>query len=76
MNSMSPKRGATLVVLVSLAFAAAILLASYLMGDSPNRETVVFLLIAVWWVPFTYLSARSVPRCRSRCKELVSTEES
>lgn len=75
MNPTSPKRNGTLIILVSLAFAAAMLLTSFFMADSPHRETVVFLLIAVWWIPFTYLSARSAPRCRSRCKELVSTED-
>lgn len=57
---MSPKRAATYNIGLSLIFAAAILLASYLMVNTQYEEyaqTVTYLLIALWFAPFTWLSA-------------------
>jgi hypothetical protein len=75
MNATSPKRSATLAILVSLMFAAGMLIISYVMADSPNRETAVFLMIALWWIPFSYLSAGNKSCCRTRRKEAARTEE-
>ncbi len=57
---MTPQRAATYNIVISLFFAAAILLASYLMVNTQYEEyaqTVTYLLIALWFVPFTWLSA-------------------
>ncbi|MEZ4726918.1 MAG: permease prefix domain 1-containing protein [Caldilineaceae bacterium] len=57
---MTPKRAALYNILVSLFFAAAIILASYLIADTQyehHAQTVTYLLIALWFVPFTWLSA-------------------
>ena len=71
MNATSPKRFAPLAILVSLVFAAGMLITSYVMADSPNRETVVFLLIGLWWIPFSYFHARNTSCCRTRRKEMA-----
>ena len=47
----------------SLAFAGMILLSSLLLAGSPYRETVTFLLIAIWWVPFSYGIAKVSRQC-------------
>ena len=52
---MSPRKAGFLQIATSLAFAFAMLVASYLMGDSPHSQTVVLLLVAAWWIPFSYL---------------------
>ena len=69
MNATSPKRSATLAILVSLLFAAGMLITSYVMADSPNRETAVFLLIGLWWIPFSYFLAGNRSCCRTRRQE-------
>ncbi|MEZ4863465.1 MAG: permease prefix domain 1-containing protein [Caldilineaceae bacterium] len=68
-NSMTPQRAATYNILVSLFFAAAILLASYLIADTQyerHAQTVTHLLIAIWFVPFLWLSAAGNDKSR-RC---------
>lgn len=57
---MTPKRAALYNILVSLFFATAIILASYLIADTQyenHAQTVTHLLIALWFVPFIWLSA-------------------
>ena len=48
---------ATRQILTALVFASAILLASYLMRDSRHDQTVQYLLIALWFVPFSMLTS-------------------
>ncbi len=45
-------------ILISLFFALAILLTSYLISDKELAKTVVFMLIAAWLVPFFYLNKK------------------
>lgn len=59
---MTPKKASFLIVAVSLFFAAAILLSGYLLADSDQAETVMFMLIALWFVPFIYLSSKTSGR--------------
>ncbi len=61
---MTPKRAAISIILVSLAFAMVMLLSSWLMADSEHRETVTFLLIAVWWIPYSFFCARLGSQCK------------
>lgn len=68
MNPMSPLRAAVLILLISIAFVVIILLCSRMMTDSPKRETGVFLLIAIWWVPYSYFCVRLGTRCKTSCK--------
>ncbi len=41
---------------IALFFAAAIILSTYLMKGSEHSDTVMFVLIALWFVPYLYLS--------------------
>lgn len=58
-DSMGPKKASTLIIVVSIVFAAAIIFSSYMLRDTPYEQysqTVMFLLIALWFVPYTLLS--------------------
>lgn len=56
---MNPKKLAGLIIVISLAFAAAILLADYFVPPEHN-QTVMYLLIALWFVPYSWLTAAAV----------------
>lgn len=53
---MSNKKINILQIGIALFFAAAIILSTYLMKGSEHSDTVMYLLIALWFVPFLYLS--------------------
>ncbi len=58
-SSMNPKKASTLIIVISLLFAAAIILSSYLLADTQYEhlsQTVMYLLIAIWFIPYTLLS--------------------
>lgn len=58
-KNMDPKKAATYQVVVSLAFAAAILISSYLLRGTEHATTVMFILIALWWIPFSIIVSSS-----------------
>jgi len=45
-----------LSTLNGLCFAAAMTLSSLMIDDRDTSQIVVFILIAIWLVPFTYLT--------------------
>jgi hypothetical protein len=49
---------------VSLAFAALMLLSSLLLRDKDQATLALWLLMALWFVPYSILS-RSDPPCRN-----------
>ena len=53
---MKPTNAALLNILVALIFAVAILFADSLLAGSEHSDTVKYLLIALWWIPFSFLS--------------------
>jgi len=56
---MNPKKASFLIIVISLFFAAAIIVSSYLLGDTqyePYSQTVMYLLIALWFIPYSALS--------------------
>ena len=59
---MNPKKAAFLIILISLLFAAAIILSSMYIDDKGSAQTVTFLLIGLWWIPFSYLAAAAGKR--------------
>lgn len=69
-DPMNPRRAAVLNLVVAIVFAAAILMSAFLLPDEEASATVTYLLIAVWLIPFTLLSAsagrRSI-RSEYRC---------
>jgi len=43
-------------ILISVIFALVMLISSYFISDAALSKEVIFILIAVWLVPFFYLS--------------------
>lgn len=43
---------------LALLCAGVMLVTAYSLADSEYSKTVEFLVIAVWWVPFSYLAGR------------------
>ena len=60
---------AALLIVISLLFAGGILVSSALIDDPNTQTTVSNLLIAIWFVPFAYLS---VPKDSDRCDPLIA----
>lgn len=51
------------VLAVSLIAAVAILIASTLLeGDA--AQTATYLIIAIWWIPFSVLAARNATKAK------------
>ena len=64
LGRLGGRRIAALQIALSLLFAGAIVLCSYLLGDSSYQDAVTYSLIAAWWVPFTLLlTATQEKRC-------------
>jgi len=57
---MNPKRAAFFNIVISIIFAVAIILSSHLLKDSEHSQTVLYLLIAMWWIPFSLLTIAGV----------------
>ena len=54
---MTNKKINFLQIGIALFFAAAIILSTYLMKGSEHSDTVMFILIALWFIPYLYLSS-------------------
>ncbi len=52
---MSPKKASLSIAIVSIVFAAAMIISSIFWADKAYLQTVILLLIALWFVPFAYL---------------------
>lgn len=52
---MSKKKISALQIGIALLFAGAILLTSFLMNNTEQSGTATFLLISLWFIPFSYL---------------------
>lgn len=52
---MSPKKATLSIVIVSIVFAAAMIISSVILADKAYLQTVILSLIALWFVPFAYL---------------------
>jgi archaellum biogenesis protein FlaJ (TadC family) len=58
---MNPKQTTVSIIIVSIVFAIAIVMASIIMDDSEHSNTVTLILIAIWFIPFTYLIQHRIP---------------
>ena len=56
---MDCKKAKLANILISLFFAIAMIISSYLIVDKALSEKVVFILIAAWLVPFFYLNKQT-----------------
>jgi len=46
-------------ILISIFFSLVMLVSSYFIADKALSEKIIIMLIAVWLVPFFYLSKQS-----------------
>lgn len=53
-------------ILVSLVFAIAILASSWLIEDEKQASTVMFALITLWWIPYSYFLAKEAKKKRQK----------
>lgn len=56
---MKPKTAVLLILTASVFFACAIILADDLLEGTKWNQIVMYSLIALWWIPFVYLSVAS-----------------
>ncbi len=61
---MNPKKVAILNIAVAIFFAAAIIFSDFLLAGTEYNEIARNALIALWFIPFSYLS--SCTGCRSK----------
>ena len=52
---MNKKRTAGLMLITSIAFAAAIILASNVLKDHSSADNVTWTLVAIWFIPMALL---------------------
>ena len=45
-------------IVMALLFAIAILIAAYVFKNNEYKQTIVFLIIAVWIIPFNYINVK------------------
>ncbi len=65
---MTNKKEALSSIIISIIFAAAIILSSYLIKGTPyenHSQTIMFFLTMLWWIPFSLNSLRGK---RTTCK--------
>lgn len=51
---MNPKNATASIIIISLVFAVAMVIASNIFVDSEHSQTITYILIALWFVPFGY----------------------
>lgn len=54
---MNEKKRAGLLIGISIVFAITMMISSSLIEDSGTSQTVTNILIAIWWIPFSFLVA-------------------
>jgi len=54
-NKVNLKNKSYPIIVISLIFAGAMIVSSLIVADSNTSQTINFLLIAGWLVPFSYL---------------------
>ena len=52
---MTSEKAARLILLISLIFAAFIVLSSFFLPDNYSKQAVTFMFISIWLIPFSYL---------------------
>lgn len=57
---MDSRKAAFLNIVISIIFAVSIVVSNYLLDGTPHDQTVLYILIALWWIPFMLLSMAGV----------------
>ncbi len=50
------------IIIISLIGALAILIASTVLKGQESAQTVTYIIIAIWWIPFSILVARGADK--------------
>ncbi|MCE0556383.1 hypothetical protein [Motilimonas sp. E26] len=53
---MNRKKAMQANIAISILFAVVMLVSSYVIADKDLTQNIVIILIAIWFVPFLYLS--------------------
>lgn len=53
---MNAKKSAILLITVSIIAALAMMVSSYLIQDAEQSQMIVHFIIAIWFIPFGYLT--------------------
>ena len=61
-SRLTPAQASALLIGTSLFFAGAMIVTSWLLRGSEHAQTATYVLIAVWWIPFSLLTGAA---CRS-----------
>jgi hypothetical protein len=56
---MTAQKAAKLSIAISIVFAIAIMLGTWLTADTQYHQVVTYVLIAIWFIPYSYLSTIS-----------------
>ncbi len=63
---MTPKRTTHTIIIVSLVFALAMVASSMMIADKDSSQTVILVLIALWFIPFSYLAGTQARKSDKR----------
>lgn len=63
---MKPQNAIYLNLVISIIFAIAMIASSYFFDGHENQQMVTNLLIAVWFVPFFWLSRMSAKEIENK----------
>ncbi len=67
---MDKNKAAIINIVISVIFAIAMIVSSLILNKlhySEHSQTVTFILIALWFIPFSYLSRISYPKGEKNC---------
>lgn len=67
-SELSEKERASLIIVVSLFFAGAMVTTSFFLRDSEHSQTATYMWIAIWWVPYSVLSSADSRECGKKGK--------
>ncbi|MGB1250005.1 MAG: hypothetical protein ACPG8W_05185 [Candidatus Promineifilaceae bacterium] len=56
---MTPKNTSFALILISLVAAVSMLVVSYVLDGEGSTEMINYIIIALWFIPFSTLSARA-----------------
>ncbi len=51
---MHPKKAGWLLIGISILFAIAMIITPNVIADEGQAQTIIFVLVAMWWIPFAY----------------------
>jgi Na+-driven multidrug efflux pump len=63
---MTPKRTTRAIIIVSLVFAIAMVASSMMIAEKDASQTVNLILIALWFIPFSYLAGTQTRKSDKR----------